>query len=172
MQSDNRNITLLIGSGFTILAVVIFAGFNVKELTTTHCTSYSTIYKVANFSEVTTGVDMDGNLYSDTDYWYEPVSHIYYAKLHNLSVIDSNIEYKINDNRVAVLNNDFPYDRSAKGSRDFDNFSTKKETINKQFFNDGDHVTINSNHYLSCFNSIDESTKVKYWYNISYGVEK
>ncbi len=155
--------------GVIVLLFFIVYGFNTKTLETSFCSSESTIFMQANFSEINSGYDFEGNYYSETDYWDERVSEKYYVRMHNLEVNDANIEYTLNGD-IAYPSTNFHYSKAAQKHSDFDNFSLKKSSTILQHFTNGEYVSINNNSYSQCYLSINEPTKVKYWYSIAYGI--
>jgi len=163
---------LIVVGGILSVTSLIYLGFSTADQVTTHCSSKSTVYIDAKFSETTMSMDFEGNPYMDTDYWSERVSDIYSVTMRNLEVTNYNGEYFVTDTKVAIPNPNIPYDKSARNTRDFDRFDTVKSTKNKQHFGNGGYISISNNEYLGCYISINESTEVKYWYGISYGVVK
>jgi len=165
----HRKREVLIAAGVTVLAIFIGVGFNSKIHETAQCSALSTIKMIANYSETTTAIDMEGNPYIDTDYWTEDASNTYYVEMLNLDVIKSNIAHTMSGN-IAVPIGEFQYDETMKRDRHFDSFSVNRNSEIHQSFADGEYVSIKPSQYEECFLNIGSMVEVKYWYQFAYGV--
>lgn len=112
---------------FFIAAVVIifYAGFDYEYKKLDSCVAESKKWWIAEFSETSTFIDVDGSLNTSTDYWNEIASEVWSIKTIN-GVIDSSkgLNYKIN-NSLAILSHYPPRWEEMKKDFEFDNFLKK-----------------------------------------------
>jgi len=148
---------ILIASSVVGFAAFVGLGFNTTSYQIDTCTSKVSKYVTAEYSELETGIDMNGDFYSETNYWSEPASEVF----------------------IEVVTNSTPvyppmpaHDTSMRRESDFDNFKfhTDASLTVSGFDEEGRTVfTENISKATSCLNKLDAVVEVKTWYTITYG---
>ncbi len=91
-----ENIKAIIVISLIIIASVAFyLGWEDKKIYDFDVECDYSIYIQACFSEEESGYDMDGEYYSETNYWYETVSEHYYSYTFNGELLDSNAKTEL-----------------------------------------------------------------------------
>ena len=152
------HIRLLIGFGCTFgLGVFIWAGFNTSQYRIDICRSEVSKYVTAEYSEMISGVDMNGNFYSEMDTWSERASETY----KNVAV-----------NEMV----DYPpmpeHDISLKKEPHFDGFrfhTNGKLTVEAFSYTDRTIFTEDISKSTKCLSKLDQYVDIKTWWSVSYG---
>lgn len=81
-------------------------------------------YWLAEYSEVDVGVDFDGSVYTDYDYWEEQASEVWFVTTINGKKEESNTDYtrQADSNSYWDLHSQPPKDMSFKKKSGFNNF--------------------------------------------------
>jgi len=152
---------------------IFFYGFDSKDSLVKRCDSTYSKYVVANYSETTMAIDMDGNVYSDYDSWTEPASDVFRVITVN-GVLNgqSDVFEVIKNGDYYLPKNMPPHDQAMKRERDFDNFSfLSKSNLEIYIYSEnGGHDKFNEpiSDTSLCISKIDQYVVVKTWYSISY----
>lgn len=72
--------SIYIIAGITLFIAFIWWGYSETENNIENVCSKYTTYVMANYSETEIGVDFEGHVYTDTDYWREEVSETWYVE--------------------------------------------------------------------------------------------
>lgn len=151
-----------------VIAFIIWFGYGSTHLKVDSCYTYSTVHMSAEFSETTTGIDYDGKIYIETDYWSEEASIVYFIEMENEKIIASNTDNIFYNGSVALPTNSFPYDESYKNRNNFYKFEIKMNSLIKQYFTNDDKVTIEMSEYKNCLDNVGKVISVNTWYTITY----
>lgn len=146
----------LILIGLCVATIIVCAGFNTKMYKVAACTSTVTKYVTAEYSEMTSGIDMDGDLYTETDYWSEPASEVYSIKKYNELP-----EYPPMPEHNTSMKRDFH----------FDNFQFHTDTkVEVAASSPGDTTmfTVGISKAAHCISKLESDVEVDTWYTITY----
>lgn len=156
-----------------IAAISIHYGFDSKESIVTSCESTYSKYVIANYSEMETGIDFNGDMYTELNSWSEPASDIF-----KVTTKDGELDSQSDDFEVVSKGSFYipssmpPHDKSMSRERSFDNFSYRSDSNLKVYFysEDGGYDQFNEpvNSTSLCVAKLKESVIVKTWYSVSY----
>lgn len=153
--TKNKKLLIVLFSG--LLCGTIYAGFDTREYQVDVCRSTVSKYVTAEFSEVITGIDMEGDIYTEVDYWSDQASEV-----HTETVSNERPFYP-----------DMPeHDVSIKNESNFDSFKFHVDTkLTVEAFNDDERTSFNEEITKSegCLNMIGNNVAVKRWWSITYG---
>ena len=153
-----------------LLIAIVITGFisSPEELTVSRIATIHEQYQQANFSELVTGIDWEGEFYSEIDTWSEQVSETFYKE----TVFDNN-GFLVTEQYGTSLNNletITPEVTIVHDSKNFDNYSTVSFLKIKVWFdtkeNREDFVTKSKEKYEKACSMIGKPVKIKRWYFI------
>jgi len=142
---------VIIGSSMTT-----YLGFDSKIYKLESCESVVSKYVTAHFSETTSGVDYEGEFYSETDYWDEPASEVLTVSRHN-----SLPEYPPMPVHDKSMSNDHHFDR-------FSFHTNAKLNVLARSGRDTTYFTEGINKAQSCLDKLKGFIVVKEWWGISF----
>lgn len=154
---------------FAMIGVVIYLGYGTKSDIVVQCKSEVSTYVTAEYSETSVGIDMDGGISTDTDYWSEPASDRFWAITINGELDETNIDVADLFEHHQSFYPPMPMrDRSMKQDANFNSFREHKDTklvmiMGETQFKEPISKT------SECINMIGETIDIKTWYSISYG---
>jgi len=102
-------IKCLIAIALIVLFIfIIWYGFNTKTFESYHLRQIGEAYQTAEYSEYICGLDYDGEISCDTDYWSEPGSEVWGFTADNGKLKDSNIPQNLlsHDKRYLLYSMD------------------------------------------------------------------
>ena len=146
--------------GFTLFSTLCFftwLGFGVDSYQIDICKSTVTKYVTAEFSELETGIDFEGNFYSEINNWSERTSDVY-------------TETVINETPIWPLMPE--HDKSFSYESNFDNFRFHTYTkLTIEAFNNIERTVFSDDitKVEGCLNKLDQYVEVKTWWSITYG---
>lgn len=149
-------------------------GFGESNASVTKCESTVTKYVTAEFSELVTGVDMNGDIYTEIDSWSDQAS----LKFKAVS-IDGNLHSTNYDFNVTELDGYFAppmpeHDKSIKAESHFDNFRFRSDSNLRIYtYNEDGYDSFSEpiGFTSECTDKLRTDIIVKEWYSISYGSE-
>ncbi len=159
---------VLITSSIIFAVGFVWMGYGVEGLEIESCYAKSKKYITAEYSDTTVGVDMEGNVYTDTDYWSEPASDVWIVHTHNGNIDDTGYPFDIS-NGLAVVQYP-PHDKSMSRDSYFDNFSQHSRNTYTTYFKDGTYTNDGFHVHDRCMESIGGIIAVKTWYTIRYSI--
>lgn len=154
-KKSRLEVGLYIGLGVGVLSF-IGLGFDSRTYIVEACTSTVSKYVTAEYSETSSGIDMNGEFYSETDYWSEPASEV-------------NTIVRVNT--MPSYPDMPPHDTSLSRDSDFDSFKYHTDTkLNVYVEFMGEHTYFNEpiNKARTCIESLGSAVGVKEWWGISY----
>ena len=143
----------------SLLIIFIWAGFDVEQYKIDSCVSEVQTYVTARFSETIIGMDIDGGIYTDTDYWVESASEVYK-------------EVVIND--IPIYPPMPKYDKTLKNEDHFYKFHFHTDTkLTIQVSNNTGFTEFQESisKALSCLDSVGQYVDVKLWWKTAYGTD-
>jgi hypothetical protein len=154
-----------------ILAITLFLIWFGFDSHTSSIESYSTefhTYVIANYSEIETGVDYNGEVYTETDSWREVVSEHWSVK----TFLDSIVEYNcpkemIKGHTCETPEISLPHD---KGS-DFDSYREIRDLTYYVDYGDGDYSIVDLEKYNRAKEKLYQKVIVNTWYGNAYSFE-
>lgn len=170
ISRDNK---IKLASAVSVVFLIWF-GFGESKADITKCESTVTKYVTAEFSEFVTGIDMDGDVYTELDSWSDAASLIFITVS-----VDGYLESNSHNFNVNELSGYFSppmpeHNIKAKREPHFDNFRYHNQGNLKiyTYSNDGydsfnDPIGLTS----KCISKLQTEIIVKQWYSISYGSE-
>lgn len=154
LKYKNQLLAVLLSA---LLCGMVYVGYGEENYTVDVCRSTVSKYVTADFSEIVTGIDFEGNLYTELDSWSEPASEVY-------------TETVVND--IPVFPPMPEHDISINKESNFDRFrfhTNTKLTIEAYNSEDRKSFTEDIIKAPNCINMIDRTVSVKTWWTITYG---
>lgn len=154
---NNKKLVLALQISTVVsLAIFIWAGFGIETYKINSCTSTVSKYVTAEFTSIESGIDLDGNPYTETESWSEKASDIYTETSYN---------------EMPVYPPMPEHDTSFEHDTWFDNFKFHTDTnLNVQISNSANSSNFNENinRTESCLEKLDSYVNVKTWWTITY----
>jgi hypothetical protein len=150
---------LLIASGVVLTSSLIWLGFGTAKYEIDICESIVSKYVTADFSELETGIDTEGNFYSEWVYWTEDASEVY-------------TEAVVNE--LPVYPPMPPHNKDMKRWSDFDRFNFNTSTklkVGGFNYESRTEFTESISSVQSCLEKLGTYVDVNTWYTITYGSE-
>lgn len=160
---------LVIGISLVVLSfAIIMCGFNTHQTTIdSYSTEFST-YVLAKYSEIESGIDFSGNFYTETNYWDEEVSVVWFISTVKGDLIEYNCPIHLIDGYTC----DTPKItiEHTKGT-DFDRYQEIRSVKYYVDYGDGDFSTVDNEEYNAALLKLGKNVIVKTWYGNAYGFE-
>ncbi len=118
-----RKKLIYITAGITLFIVFVWWGYSKTENTIESVCGNYTTYVLAKYSETETGIDFDGNLYTDTDYWSEEVTDTWQVE----SINNKATHWTCPDGMVTGITCQVPKVTYDHIERNFDGYRTIKD---------------------------------------------
>lgn len=107
---------IVLGIGF-----FVYFGWEDKEIYLTEdIAAEYTAWQTAEFSETESGIDYDGEYYSETNHWSEPASEVYFCKTIDRELVDSNTKGILSTNDYYFC--EYPIPNRSFGGTAFDGY--------------------------------------------------
>ena len=153
-------------------AFLFWFGFGETQATITQCKSTVTKYVTAEFSELVTGIDLEGNVYTEIDTWSDNASLKFIVESIDGYFESSNYEFKITENNGYFSPPMPTHDNTMKNMSNFDRFSYHNDSnLNVSTYSEDGRDSFNEpvRYSSSCTSKLQTEITVKEWYFISYG---
>lgn len=139
-----------------LLGVLVWFGFDVEEYQVDVCRSTVSKYVTAEFSEIVSGIDFEGNFYTEIDSWSDQASDVF-------------TETVVNE--IIVYPPMPDHDKTLSREVNFDNFrfhTDKKFTV--EAFNVESRTSFDDDISKAgaCIKNLDTYVDVKTWWTITY----
>tara|TARA_R100000951_G_scaffold115487_2_gene123724 strand:- start:1 stop:528 length:528 start_codon:yes stop_codon:yes gene_type:complete len=167
---------LKFGVPILLSVTVVYFGFGGEIAKVSSCESTVTKYVTAEYSEVSTSIDIEGNLTTDTEYWSKQASN-------KNTVATLNGEVSFVSGRFEVYeSNGYSYPRmpdhdiSMKLDSNFDRFAFHDQrnlSVGIVTVLDGEHSSFDDpiTKTKSCIDKLNSHVYIKTWYGITYSSE-
>lgn len=156
-----------------LLTIFIFSGFSEKMYQVAECRATVNRYVTAEYSETSVSMDMDGNIYTDTDYWSEPASDTYRIITINGELASS--DFKGSSVSYKSFYPPMPqWDKSMSSHTDFDSFRKHTDTDLKVLIKlngESDRFSSPISDNPNCIAKLNGTIIVDTWYGITYDSE-
>lgn len=166
---DKLKVVILVG-----LILLFCFGFKSKEATITECKSTVTKYVTAEFSELVTGIDFEGNFYTATDSWSDDASLKFTSVTIDGDLNSSNYNFNNTQSNGYYLPPMPKHDGNMSKTPNFDRFRYHNDSnLKVSIYSDGERDYFNDpiGFTEKCINKLQTAITVKNWYFISYGSE-
>lgn len=169
----DRKEVLIITVSVASISAFIYFGFGGEIAVISKCESTVSKYVTAEYSETTVGIDMEGNAYTDTDYWSEPASAVNTVTTVNGEniIVNGNFNYTESS---GYFSPDMPrHDVSMKSDYDFDNFqfhNDKNLKVSIKSIDTGEYGYFQDpiSKTAICIDKLDSHVYIETWYTITY----
>ncbi len=158
---------IIISAIIIVGTAIIWNGFNKYESRIESCSTEYIVYIDAKYSETTSGIDMDGSLYTDTDYWSEQVSDTWEVKTKNGELVS----YSCPSDVIIGVKCSKPPITYKHSKTDFDNYSTVKSLKCYVDYGSGDYSKVSVEDYNIAIKNIGNKVTVKEFYGNAYNFE-
>lgn len=161
--------------GLAVIAILILVvlGFDKRTATLEDCWGSVSTYVTAEFSEMSTEVDSEGNLYTDWDHWSEPASVVNKVVTHNGTLFSINGNFTTKESagtwyppipdKWDVMRKDASFD-------DFKNHidATLRVHVREHVSGEKSDIGQNVRKANSCIERLDSIIIVSTWYGITF----
>ncbi len=159
-------------SGVILFVFLFWLGFGETQATITQCKSTVTRYVTAEFSELISGIDFEGNFYTEIDDWSEDASLKFTVKSIDGDFDSGNYDFDITESNGYFLPPMPKHDKSMQSEPNFDMFRFHNDTnLNVSTYSENGWDSFNEpvRYSSSCISKLQTEITVKEWYFISYG---
>lgn len=154
LNTDRKSL-IVSAIAFVVSSTAIYAGYSKNMSVLKECHASVKRYVTAEYSEVSTSIDMEGNVSTSTDFWSEPASEVYSTlKINELP------EYPPMPSKWLEMRRDYG----------FDNFQEHTDT-NLKIVTGNTSFSEPIGDTKKCLDKLNQVIIVKTWYGISYGSE-
>ena len=156
IKNNKKLVRLLQAIAALVIGLFIWSGFGIETYKINACVSTVSKYVTAEFTSIESGIDVEGNAYTETDSWSESASDVYTETSYN---------------EMPVYPPMPEHDTSFKHETWFDNFRFHTDTnLNVQISNsvNSSNFNENINRAESCIDKLDSYVNVKTWWTITY----
>lgn len=152
--TKNSKLLIVLLSG--LLGVLVWLGFGTEPYRVDVCRSTVSKYVTAEFSELVTGIDFEGKIYTELDTWSDAASNVF-------------TETVVNE---APFYPPMPeHDTTIKSEPNFDNFRFHTETkFTVEAYNDNDRTSFDDDitKAPSCISKLGKNVMVNTWWTLTY----
>ena len=163
---------LIILGAISAIIFSVWYGFNTEQHKIVQCKAVTSKWVSAEYSDTTVGLDMEGNLTTDTDYWSEPASDVFTIYTVDGVIQPTDLQYSVQYGDIAVPIYPSRLEIMSKNV-DFDNFQNHESNQYYVFFEDGDYATHGLSVHPTCMERMkfEKLVTVNVWYGIKRSIE-